>query len=79
MSEPRTVVVVPFFNGSGDPADDGLALGIAEAIIGDLQRFPSLAIVRPDALLATGLQAAQGEPGDEPFFVSSGISTSRGW
>ena len=59
-------MVVPFFNGSGDPADDGLALGIAEAIIGDLQRFPSLAIVRPDALLATGLQAAQGEPGDEP-------------
>ena len=67
VSEPRTVVVAPFFNGSGDPADDGLAWGIAEAIIGDLQqRFPALTIVRPDTLLASRLQAAQGQPGDEP-------------
>ena len=51
---PRTVLVVPFSNISGDPGDDLLGKGFAETITADLKQFPGLSVVSPDAPLRTG-------------------------
>ena len=51
---PRTVVVVPFTNISGEPADDWMASGIAETVTADLDQFPALSVVGRAAIGATG-------------------------
>ena len=48
----RTVVVVPFANISGQPDDDWIGTGIAETVTADLEPFPELSVVAPEALLA---------------------------
>ena len=60
---PRTVMVVPFANISGEPADDWMASGIAETVTADLDRFPALSIVGREAFGATGrFDAGAGGP-----------------
>ena len=49
----RTVAVVPFANISGQPDDDWIGTGIAETVTSaDLEQFPELSVVAPEALLA---------------------------
>ena len=47
---PRTVVVVPFANITGRPADEWLTVGIAETVAADLDRFAALTVVARETL-----------------------------
>ena len=48
---PRTVIVVPFANISGQPEDDWIGTGIAETVTADLDQFGELSVVGREALL----------------------------
>ena len=50
---PRTVIVVPFANISGQPADDWIGTGIAETVTADLDQFCELSVVGREASLAS--------------------------
>ena len=66
---PRTVVVFPFTNISGQPDDGWIGAGIAETVTADLEQFGELSVVgheafldvlsndRPDAVLAVSDEA----------------------
>ena len=54
IRRPHTVAVTPFVNLSGDPADDWVALGIAETVTTDLEQFPTLTVVRRESFLDGG-------------------------
>lgn len=58
----RSVAVLPFENGSGDPGDEYFAAGITDELVGALARFDGIRVLHPAAserLLAQG--AAAGE------------------
>ena len=50
-ASPRTVVVLPFANISGHPADDWIGIGIAETVTTDVERMGRFSVVRREALL----------------------------
>ena len=50
-ASPRTVVVLPFANISGHPADDWIGIGIAETVTTDAERMGRFSVVRRGALL----------------------------
>ena len=66
ISEPQTVLVAPFVNASGNPADDGLVWGIAETISTDLARFPTLTVVGHETFLGSPRPEVDGRADDEP-------------
>ena len=47
---PRTVVVVPFVNISGDPDIDWLGTGIAQTVTADLEQFRDLSVIGREGL-----------------------------
>ena len=47
---PRTVVVVPFVNVSGDPNIDWLGTGIAQTVTADLEQFQDLSVIDREGL-----------------------------
>ena len=47
---PRTVVVVPFVNISGDPDIDWLGTGIAQTVTADLEQLPDLSVIGREGL-----------------------------
>jgi len=47
---PRTVVVVPFVNISGDPNVDWLGIGIAQTVTSDLEQFQDLSVIEREGL-----------------------------
>ena len=49
---PRTVIVVPFSNISGDPDVDWLRAGIAETVTADLEQFHELSVIGREGLVA---------------------------
>ena len=59
---PRTVVVVPFVNISGDPNIEWIGTGIAETVTADLEQFRGLSIIGREGL-AGDLEDT--EPGDD--------------
>ena len=48
---PRTVVVIPFANISGQPDDDWIGVGIAETVTADLGQFSELSVMGRERLL----------------------------
>ena len=62
---PRTVVVMPFTNISGNPDDDWLAQGFAETITANLERFSTLPIVWRDTFLSSTLHRPNGQPDNQ--------------
>ena len=75
------VVVIPFSNITGEPADDWIGAGIAETVMADLQEIRGLSVLgrtRPfDALeIAT---ASDGTRPDEPVAVDIGRLVGATW
>jgi len=72
-----TVAILPFENGSGDPAYDYLANGFTGELIGRLSKHPDLAVVQQDSvlspLLATLLPMAKAATLKADFLVQGRV------
>ena len=75
---PRTVVVVPFANITGRPADEWLTVAIAETVAADLDRFAALTVVARETL---DLRAAgrSAELADQHELVESAREQGISW
>ena len=78
--DPRAVAVMPFFNVSGDPADEWIGAGIAEIVTADLARLGLVSIAGREAVLGRSHQQGQdvGE-GDETVARELGRSLGVSW
>ena len=73
---PRTVVVVPFANISGDPNADWLGTGIAETVTADLEQFQDLSVVGRDSVVGNLSDTASTASNDET--AARDIARERG-
>ena len=76
----QVAAVLPFANISGQPADGWIGKGIAETVLGDLERGGQVTVVGPGTLLAEA--ARQGTPlsdGDDRVAIEIGRRLGVAW